>query len=100
MDLGQAIKALRLKNQMTQTQLAERCGISTNAVSSLETGKSYPPKGTVERLCEAFGIPQSYFLMSTIEESDFPEDKRLLYSVLLEPLRNELLSENKTDSDR
>lgn len=91
MDIGQAIKTLRQKNNLTQTQLAERCGMSTNAVCSLETGKAYPPKATIERLCSVFDIPQSYFLLSSIEQSDFPEEKRALYRAMLEPLRNELL---------
>lgn len=91
MDIGQAIKELRVKQGMTQGQLAERCGMSTNAICSLETGKAYPPKSTVDKLCEAFGIPQSYLLMASIEEEDIPEDKRVLYRALLEPLRNELL---------
>lgn len=76
---------------MTQAQLAEKIGMSTNAVSSLETGKVFPPTGTVERLCQAFGVPQSYLLMASIEEEDVPEEKRVLYRALLEPLRNELL---------
>lgn len=95
MDTGQAIKILRTKKGMTQSQLAERCGISVNAVSALETGKSYPPKSTVEKMCAVFDIPQSYFLLSSIEETDIPEEKRVLYRALLEPLRNELLSDKK-----
>lgn len=91
MDLGQAIKTLRQKQGMTQQQLADRCGVSDNAISNLETGKAYPPKGMVEKLCAAFGIPSSYLLMASIQEEDFPEEKRVLYRALLEPLRNELL---------
>lgn len=91
MNVGQAIKALRLKQGMTQTQLADKVGMSTNAVSLLELGKTYPPKNTIEKLCEVFGISQALFQLSTIEEEDFPEEKRVLYRALLEPLRNELL---------
>ena len=91
MDIGQAIKEFRIRNGLTQAQLGDRCGMSTNAICSLETGKAYPPKATVDKLCEAFGIPQSYLLMASIEESDIPEEKRVLYRALLEPLRNELL---------
>lgn len=91
MNVGQAIKALRLKQGMTQTQLADKVGMSTNAVSFWELGKTYPPKNTIERLCEVFGISQALFQLSTIEEEDFPEEKRVLYRALLEPLRNELL---------
>lgn len=94
MDIGNAIKTLRMKQGLTQGQLAEKCGMSTNAVSYIETGRAYPPKSTVERLCRVFGIPTSYLLMQSIEEEDFPEDKRVLYRALLEPLRNELLTDD------
>ena len=92
MDLGIAIKTLRLKQGMTQGQLAERCGTSTNAVSLWETGRSWPPKGAAERVCEALGVPTSYLFLAGIEEGDVPEEKRVLYRALLEPLRNELLN--------
>lgn len=91
MDIGIAIKTLRLKQGMTQGQLAEKCDMSTNAICSIETGKAYPPKSTVEKLCQAFSIPTSYLLLASIEEEDLPEEKRVLYRALLEPLRNELL---------
>ena len=98
MDLGQAIKALRIKQQMTQAELAERVGMSTNAVSQIELGKTIPPKATIERMAHAFGIPVSYILMATIEERDIPEEKRVLYRTLLEPLRNELLETDKKET--
>lgn len=91
MDLGNAIKTLRVNHNWTQGQLAERLGMSVPAVSSIETGKSYPPKSTVERICEAFEISPALFLISTIEEDDFPEEKKVLYRASLVPLRNELL---------
>lgn len=91
MDIGQAIKTLRMKQQMTQAELAERVDMSINAVSQIERGKTVPPKATVERLCRAFGVPVSYMLLATIEEQDIPEEKRVLYRALVEPLRNELL---------
>ena len=93
MTTGQAIKTLRLAQGLTQAQLAEMCGMSHNAICSLETDKSYPPKATVERLCLALGVPQSYFLLASIDESDFPEEKRVLYRAILEPLRKELLNQ-------
>lgn len=95
MDIGKAIRELRVKQQMTQEQLAERCGMSTNAISMIELGKRIPVKATVEKLCKIFGIPVSYMLLATIEESDIPEEKRVLYRALVEPLRDELLSKDE-----
>lgn len=92
MNIGQAIKILRRKRNMTQGDLASRIGMSVNAVSSWEVGKSNPPKESIKLICDAFHVPVSYLLLSTVEEKDFPENKRLLYRVLLETLKNELLS--------
>lgn len=91
MNLGQAIKKLRTDRQMTQDQLSSSIGVSVNAISQWELGKSMPQKTTIEKLCRAFGIPVSYMLMAAIEEQDIPEEKRVLYRALLEPLKNELL---------
>lgn len=95
MDIGKAIKMLRSKRGLTQSQLAERCFMSANAISSLETGKHFPPQATIDRLSAAFGISRVYMVLSCIEESDFPEDKRILYRTQLEPLRHELLNDNQ-----
>ena len=91
MDIGQAIKQLREKHgRMPQSELAQKCGVSVNTVSSWETGKAYPPKSSIELLCQAFGMSLAQFQLEAIEETDFPEEKRVLYRAMLEPLRNEL----------
>ena len=76
--------------RMPQSELAQKCGVSVNTVSSWETGKAYPPKSSIELLCQAFGLSLAQFQLQAIEESDFPEEKRVLYRAMLEPLRNEL----------
>lgn len=93
MDIGQAIRMLRQKHDMTLTQLSEQIGMSRNAVWAMETGKTYPPKATIEKLCDVFSLSPALFQLSAIEEGDFPEEKRVLYRALLEPLRNELLDQ-------
>ena len=92
MNIGQAIRALRQKRNMTQSKLAAHVGMSVNAISSWELGKSNPPKESVALICDAFHVPVSYLMLSTIEEKDIPEDKRVLYRALLEPLKNGLLN--------
>ncbi len=94
MNIGQAIKLLRQKQNMTQRELAACIGMSVNAVSSWELGKSSPPKESVALICAAFHVPVSFLMLSAVEEKDIPENKRILYRALLEPLKNELL-ENK-----
>lgn len=100
MTTGQAIRQLRQSQGMTQAHLAQEVGMSANAICSLENDKTYPPKATIERICSVLGISQSYFLLATIDESDFPEDKRVLYRTVLEPLRKELLNNNTDNQEQ
>lgn len=93
MDTGQAIKQLRKKRGLNQAELAERCGMSVNAICSLETGKSYPPMETVKTICKALDIPQSYFLLFSIDMNDVPERKRKLFKSILEPIKDYLMDE-------
>lgn len=96
MDIGIAIRTLRLKMGMTQRQLAEKCGMNDQTVSDWETGKAWPSKGSAERVCEALGVPTSYLMLASVEEEDVPEERRMLYKALLEPLRHELLKKPET----
>ena len=79
MNIGQAIRTLRQKQNMTQGELATRVGMSVNAISLWELGKSNPPKESIKLICDAFHVPVSYFMLSTVEEKDIPENKRMLY---------------------
>lgn len=93
MDLGNAIKTLRKQKKITQKQLAELSSISTNALCSIEKGQSFPSKVTISKICSSLKIPESYLLLFSLTEEDIPEEKRILYRTLCEPLKEELLNE-------
>ena len=78
---------------MTQKQLAERCGMSQNALVALEKNRSNPPMETLKKLQAALDVPQSYIMLYSIEDSDIPEEKLTTAKYLLEPLREYLLKE-------
>ena len=56
MNLGDKIKELRLKNNMTQDDLAEKCYVTRNAVSKWENDKGYPNIESLKLLCKCFNI--------------------------------------------
>ena len=68
MNIGQAIVTIRKARKMTQKELAERCGMSQNALVAIEKNRSQPPMETMKRLQEALGVPQSYILLYSIED--------------------------------
>lgn len=53
---GAVIKRLRETKNLTQTQLAEKIGISSKAVSKWETGKGLPDISLIEPLSSALGV--------------------------------------------
>ncbi len=56
MNLGEKIKELRLKNNMTQDDLATRCYVTRNAVSKWENDKGYPNIESIKLLVKCFNI--------------------------------------------
>lgn len=54
--LAEKIYALRKKNGLSQEQLAEKVGVSRQAVSKWEGGWSTPDLDKLKALCEAFGV--------------------------------------------
>lgn len=53
---GKRLREFRLKNHMTQEQLANQIGTVTSSISHLENGTHAPSLNTLLRLCNVFGI--------------------------------------------
>ena len=53
---GATIKTLRKKKNLTQTELADRLGVCSKAVSKWETGKGLPDISLIEPLANALSV--------------------------------------------
>lgn len=93
MDLGKAIKTVRKRKGIKQKELANLCGISANAMVSIETNKSFPHKITIRKICEVLDIPVAYLLFFCITDEDIPENSKHLFNLLYEPIIGLLLKE-------
>lgn len=91
MDIGNAIKSLRKRKDISQKELSNLCGISANALCSIESGGTFPSKSTITKICNALEIPESYLLLFSISEEDIPENKRILYKTLCESIKEDLI---------
>lgn len=56
MELGNKIRQLRYKTSMTQEQLAERLGVSSQAVSKWENSAAMPDISLLPDIAEVFGV--------------------------------------------
>jgi transcriptional regulator with XRE-family HTH domain len=62
MRFAENVHRLRLKNKLSQKELAKRVGISVSYVSMLERGHRSPPLETVEKLAKALAVPPTKLL--------------------------------------
>ena len=86
MDIGTAIKTFRVKQGMSQKDLALQTGITANALCSIEKNKSFPSKETIEAICYVLQIPVGYLLFASITDDDVPPQKLEVFRALQEPL--------------
>jgi transcriptional regulator with XRE-family HTH domain len=56
MYIGGQIKQIRKKKGLSQKQLAEQLGISTNAMCSIEKGYAWPSGITMEKMCRLLNV--------------------------------------------
>ena len=71
--MGGVIRRLRMEKAWTQEELAERLGVSGQAVSKWETGQSLPDISQVPQLARVFGVStDELFGMEEEPAPDFP----------------------------
>ena len=66
--IQERIKALRLKANLTQKQIAEKLGISIAYYSQLEVGKRTPASKNLQKLADIYNVSTDYLLGNTDEK--------------------------------
>ncbi|AZV58949.1 helix-turn-helix transcriptional regulator [Clostridium sp. AWRP] len=81
--IGKRIKELREINKLTQSQLAQKIGLSRFAITKYERGERTPDSCIILELSMLFGVDTDYMLGKTnfknFEEMELSELKNLLY---------------------
>jgi len=68
MKIGEKIKLLRVKNDLTQEELADRCELSKGFISQLERDLTSPSIATLMDILECLGTDLKDFFNEAIEE--------------------------------
>ncbi len=99
MELGIKIKRLRLKNDLTQEELADRCELTKGYISQLENELTSPSIATLEDILNALGTTPAEFFSDEKEskvvfsDKDFIEkstDKYLIEWLVPNAQKNEM----------
>ena len=83
--LGKRLRELRVKNEMSQEDVARAIGVSPQAISKWETGKSDPEIGSLIPLADLFHVPVDELLDREKRRQDWVNR---LTDLLAEPDRN------------
>ncbi len=68
MNIGEKIKRLRLENNLTQEELADRCELSKGFISQLERDMTSPSIASLVDILESLGTNLQEFFSETVEE--------------------------------
>ncbi|MBQ7914639.1 MAG: helix-turn-helix transcriptional regulator [Clostridia bacterium] len=97
--MGEKIKNLREKAGLSQTELADKLGLSKSVISAYEKGIRNPSFKVLPQLAEALNVSQLYFFEKgewqnqpvTVDISDLnPDQQRIIISLV-----NEFKESNK-----
>lgn len=78
---GKFIAKLRKEKNMTQEQLAEKMGVSINAVSKWERGLSFPDVSLYKKLCKELGINIEELINGEKDTSEEAKEKAIISTV-------------------
>lgn len=74
MEIGTKIRELRLKNQLTQEELADRCDLTKGYISQLENDANSPSISTLKDILDCLGCSLTDFFADEQEAVVFTED--------------------------
>ncbi|TGX98799.1 XRE family transcriptional regulator [Hominisplanchenecus murintestinalis] len=63
-DIGNRLKVLRKSKKMTQEELAELLGVSTDSISNYENGKTTIMPEHLMEVCQIFNVSADYLLFN------------------------------------
>lgn len=81
MSLGKAIKRLRKKQGLNQTEFAELTGLTQTSLSQIETDVNKPHKSTLNTICIALGCSEARLRILSIDKKDIKPDKLEIYEI-------------------
>lgn len=82
MTIGEVIKNLLKRKNISQQELASRIGKSTTAISQIVKGVYQPTPDTLEKIAKELDVPVAIIHFLTISEDQIPEDKKQLFNFL------------------
>lgn len=98
MNLGEAIKIVRIKAGLTQKEVYTRAQLTQGFYSGLETGMNKPSMDTLERICDALGLPMFLIIFLATDRRSLNRNDRAWFDNL-SPVLDALIDEKTTNKN-
>ncbi len=85
--IGNFIKSIRLDNNLTQKEFADKFGVTYQAVSKWENGKNIPDISILKQICDEYNID-----INEILNGEKSKKRKKIYIIPLVIIRNEILN--------
>lgn len=82
MNIGNAIKELRNRKGLKQTEFAKKCGLSQSYLSSIEKGRKEPTLNILKQIANALSIPMPVLVFFSLNVEDVDDSKKDAFQVL------------------
>ena len=77
-NIGNKIKTLREKSNLTKTKLANLADISQSSMSEIELNKYVPSVDIIQKICNALNISLSEFFIENTLPTPIPDNLKIL----------------------
>jgi transcriptional regulator with XRE-family HTH domain len=84
MNIGNAIKELRIKRGFNQIDFADKCGLSQSYLSLIEKGKKEPTLSLLKKISSTLSMPMPILVFFSLDKNDVVDSKKAAFQ-LLEP---------------
>ena len=82
MNVGFAIKVIRMQLSISQSELAQICECSQTSLSQIETGKKQPTQRTITKICNSLDIPEAIIYIVGMQADDISINKKNMYNLV------------------
>lgn len=93
MEIGKLIKKARKEAKLTQTELAQKMGLSRMMISRYEVGLNNIPLDQLEKIAKFVNKPITYFLEESLTVKTTPKELLEMLSNTIPPTKEQNISE-------
>jgi transcriptional regulator with XRE-family HTH domain len=91
MKIGTTIQKIRKGKKLRQEDFATSVGISSTALSQIETNNAIPKQSTLEKICNELGISVELLHLMSIDEKSIPEKNRDSYGKMFPEIHDMMI---------